>query len=166
MNREQKQDFIEGLQGTLSDASLVVVTRQSGMTVAEAKDLRGKMRSAGASYKVVKNTLAKIALKGTQFEGLSDDLTGPAALASSADPVAAAKVAVEYMNDNDKFEVVSGALNDQLLDIAAVKALAKLPSLDELRAKIVGVIAAPATKVATIIKEPGASVARVIAAKQ
>lgn len=164
MDRQQKKDFIEELSGSLEGASLAVVTRQSGMTVEESKELRARMREAGASFKVIKNTLAKIAIKGTQFEGLTDDLSGPAALAISKDPVAAAKVAVEYMNDNDKLEVVSGVLDAQVLDLAGVKALAKLPSLDELRAKILGVIAAPATKLATVVKEPGASVARVVSA--
>ena len=164
MDREQKKVFIKELSSSLENASLAVVTRQSGMTVSESKDLRTKMRAAGASFKVVKNTLAKIAVKGTKFEGLSEHLSGPAALAISEDPVAAAKVAVDYMNDNDKLQVISGVLDEKVLDLASVKALAKLPSLDELRAKILGVVAAPATKLATIIKEPGAGVARVISA--
>ena len=164
MNKEQKQIFIEELSSSLQDASLVVVTRQIGLTVSESTELRNKMRAAGASYKVVKNTLAKIAVQGTRFEGLGEYLHGPAALAMSADPIAAAKVAVEYMNNNDKFQVVSGVLNEKFLDLAAVKALAKLPSLDVLRATLLGVIMAPATKVATVIREPGASVARVISA--
>lgn len=162
MDRQQKQAFVEELSNNLKTASLVVVTRQSGMTVSESKDLRAKMRAAGASFKVVKNTLARIAIKDTKFESLSDHLKGPAALAASEDPVAAAKVAVEYMNDNEKFQVISGVLDDKVLELADVKALAKLPSLDELRAKIVGAISAPATKLATLIKEPGAGVARVV----
>lgn len=164
MNKEQKQVFIENLSEDLQKASLVIVSHQKGLTVSESTDLRCKMRAAGASFKVVKNTLAKIAVKGTKFEGLTDHLNGPAVLAISVDPVAAAKVAVEYMNDNEKFQVVSGVLDEKFLDLAAVKALAKLPSLDVLRATLLGVILAPATKLATVIKEPGASVARVISA--
>ena len=165
LNREQKKIFVDELSSALKKASLAIVTRQSGMTVAETTSLRNKMRAAGASYKVVKNTLAKIAIQGTPFEPLKDHLTGPAAIAASEDPIVAAKVAVEYMNDNNKFEVIGGVLNEKVLDLAAVKALAKLPSFDVLRSQILGVIMAPATKLATIIKEPSASVARVIAAR-
>ena len=164
MNKEQKQDFIGALSEDLQKASLVIVTHQTGLTVSQSTELRNKMRAAGASYKVVKNTLAKIAVKGTRFESLTDYLHGPAALAISVDPVAAAKIAVEYMNDNDKFQVVSGVLDEKFLDLAAVKALAKLPSLDVLRGTLLGVILAPATRLATIVKEPGASIARVISA--
>jgi large subunit ribosomal protein L10 len=164
VNKKQKQVFIENLSEDLQKASLVIVSHQKGLTVSESTELRNKMRAAGASFKVVKNTLAKIAVKGTKFEGLTEYLQGPAVLAISVDPVAAAKVAVEYMNDNDKFQVVSGVLDEKFLDLAAVKALAKLPSLDVLRATLLGVILAPATKLATVIKEPGASVARVISA--
>jgi large subunit ribosomal protein L10 len=164
VNKEQKQVFIESLSEDLQKASLVIVSHQKGLTVSESTDLRNKMRAAGASFKVVKNTLAKIAVKGTKFEGLTAHLNGPAVLAFSVDPIAAAKIAVEYMNDNDKFQVVSGVLDENFLDLAAVKALAKLPSLDVLRATLPGVILAPATKLATVIKEPGASVARVISA--
>lgn len=165
VNREQKKNFVDDLSSTLKKASLAIVTRQSGMTVAEVTDLRNKMRAAGGSYKVVKNTLAKLATQGTPFEALNDHLTGPTAIAASEDPIAAAKVAVEYMNDNDKFQVVSGVMDEKFLDLAAVKALAKLPSLDVLRAQILGVIMAPATKLATVIKEPSASLVRVIAAR-
>ncbi len=164
MNKEQKQDFIGALSEDLQKASLVIVTHQTGLTVSQSTELRNKMRAAGASYKVVKNTLAKIAVKGTRFESLTDYLHGPAALAISVDPIAAAKIAVEYMNDNDKFQVVSGVLDEKFLDLAAVKALAKLPSLDVLRGTLLGVILAPATRLATIVKEPGASIARVISA--
>lgn len=164
VNREQKKEFVKSLSKRLGQASLAVVVRQSGMTVAESTDLRNRMRKAGASFKVVKNTLAKIAVQGTPFEALSCHLMGPAALAVSEDPIIAAKVAVQYMNDNEKFQVVGGVLNEKILDLAAVQALAKLPSLDVLRSQLLGVLLAPATKLATVIKEPGASVARVIAA--
>ena len=123
-----------------------------------------RMRDAGARYKVAKNRLALIALEGTRYAPISEMLTGPTALATSADPVAAAKVAVDFAKTTDRFEIVGGAMGDTLLDVAVVKALAELPSLDELRAKIIGLIQAPASKIARTINEPGAMLARVIGA--
>ena len=143
---------------------MVGVTRNHGLTVAQSTALRGKMRDAGATYKVSKNKLAKIALDGTDYLSIGDMLTGPVGLASSIDPVAAAKVAVEFAKTNDKFEIVGGAMGATALDVAGVQALATLPSLDELRAKIVGLIVAPATKIATIAQAPAAQLARVLAA--
>ncbi len=122
------------------------------------------MREAGASFKVTKNRLAKIALKGTKFENLSDHFTGPTAVAASEDPVAAAKVAVEFANKNEKLQIVCGSLETEALDADAVKALAKLPSLDELRGKIIGLIQAPATKVAGVLQAPSGQLARVFGA--
>jgi large subunit ribosomal protein L10 len=122
------------------------------------------MRDAGASYKVTKNTLTLIALEGTTYASIGDMLTGPTALATSTDPVAAAKVVVDFAKTTDRFEIVGGAMGDTVLDVAGVKALAELPSLDELRARIVGLIQAPATKIARTINEPGAMLARVIGA--
>ena len=122
------------------------------------------MRETGASYKVAKNTLTLIAVEGTPYAPISDMLTGPTALATSVDPVAAAKVVVEFAKTNDKLEIVGGAMGETLLDVNGVKALAELPSLDELRAKIVGLIQAPASKIARTINEPGAQLARVIGA--
>ena len=122
------------------------------------------MRDAGAQFKVAKNRLAKIAIEGTQYGSISDLLTGPTALATSVDPVAAAKVAVDFAKTNDRLEIVGGAMGDTLLDVAGIKALAELPSLDELRAKIVGLIQAPATKIARTVSEPGAQLARVFGA--
>lgn len=143
---------------------MVVVTRNNGMTVAQSTRLRNLMRDAGATYKVSKNKLAKIALDGTDYGALGDMLTGPVGLASSVDPVAAAKVAVEFAKTNDKFEIVGGSMGATALDVAGVQALATMPSLDELRAKIVGLIVAPATKLATITQAPAAQIARVLSA--
>jgi large subunit ribosomal protein L10 len=164
MDRAQKAEAVAELNRTFSEVGVVVVTRNLGLTVAQSTTLRNRMREAGASYKVSKNKLAKIALEGTDYAGLSDLLTGPTALATSADPVAAAKAAIEFAKTNDKFEIVGGAMGKQLLDAEGVKALASLPSLDELRAKIVGLIVAPATKLATITQAPAAQIARVLSA--
>jgi large subunit ribosomal protein L10 len=164
MNRSEKTDAVAVLNATFNESAVVVVTRNLGLTVAQSTDLRLKMRDAGASYKVAKNSLTKIALADTQYSGLSDLLTGPTALATSGDPVAAAKVAVDFAKTNDKLEIVGGAMGDMLLDVDGVKALAALPSLDELRAKIVGLIQAPATKVAQVIVAPAGQLARVFGA--
>lgn len=164
MDRSQKSEAVAELKNTFSQVGVVVVTRNLGLTVAQSTVLRGKMRDAGASYKVSKNKLAKIALQDTDYAGLSDLLTGPVGLATSADPVAAAKAAIDFAKTNEKFEIVGGAMGSQILDAEGVKALASLPSLDELRAKLVGLIVAPATKIATITQVPAAQIARVLAA--
>ncbi|MEQ1548503.1 MAG: 50S ribosomal protein L10 [Chakrabartia sp.] len=162
MDRAQKTELVAELNRTFNEVSVVVVTRNLGLTVAQSTVLRNKMREAGASYKVAKNKLAKIAAEGTPYASLSALLTGPTALASSADPVAAAKVVVEFAKTNDKLEILGGAMGDTVLDVDGVKALATLPSLDELRAKIVGLLVAPATKLATITQAPAAQLARVL----
>lgn len=164
MDRSQKTEAVAELNRTFKEVGVVVVTRNLGMTVAQSTQLRNKMRDAGATYKVSKNKLARIALEGTDYTSLSDLLTGPVALATSTDPVAAAKVATEFAKTNDKFEVVGGAMGATALDAEGIKALASLPSLDELRAKIVGLIVAPATKLATITQAPAAQLARVLSA--
>jgi len=164
MDRAQKRETVAELKRTFDQTNVVVVTRNLGLTVAQSTDLRNRMRDAGARYKVTKNTLALIALEGTTYAPLSELLTGPTALATSADPVAAAKAAVDFARTNDRLEIVGGAMGETLLDAAGVKALAALPSLDELRARIVGLIQAPATKIARTISEPGAQLARVIGA--
>jgi len=164
MDRAQKAEFVAELKQTFSEVGVVVVTRNHGLTVAQSTQLRNKMRDAGAAYKVSKNKLAKIALDGTDYLSLGDLLTGPVGLATSVDPVAAAKVAVEFAKTNDKFEIVGGAMGATALDVDGVKALATLPSLDELRAKIVGLLVAPATKLATITQAPAAQIARVLSA--
>ena len=165
MNRNEKAELIETLQSTLSEAAAVVVTHQTGLTVAESSDLRGRMREAGAGFKVTKNRLTKIALQGTKYEGISDLFTGPTAMGTSADPVAAAKVLVNFAKENDKLTVIGGSLDGKVLDKAGVEALAKLPSLDDLRAKLVGLLNAPATQVARVTQAPAAKLARVIQAR-
>jgi large subunit ribosomal protein L10 len=164
MNRSEKTDAVAALNATFNEAAVVVVTRNLGLTVTQSTDLRNKMRDAGASYKVAKNRLAKIALNDTQYSPLSDLLTGPTALATSGDPVAAAKVAVEFAKTNDKLEIVGGAMGDTVLDVEGVKALASMPSLDELRAKLIGLVQAPATKVVQVIQAPAGQLARVFGA--
>ena len=164
MDRAQKKEAVAELKQTFNETSVVVVTRNLGLTVAQSTTLRNRMRDAGARYKVAKNRLALIALEGTRYQPISDLLTGPTALATSEDPVAAAKAVVEFAKTNDRLEIVGGAMGETLLDVNGVKALAELPSLDELRAKIVGLIQAPATKIARTINEPGAQLARVFGA--
>ena len=164
MDRAQKSEQVATLKQTFSETQVVVITRNLGMTVSQSTALRNRMRDAGASFKVTKNTLTLIALEGTTYAPIGDMLTGPTALATSADPVAAAKVAVDFAKTTDKFEIVGGAMGDTVLDLAGVKALAELPSLDQLRATIIGLIQAPATKIARTINEPGAMLARVIGA--
>ena len=164
MDRAQKQQLTSSLRDDLAGTSCVVITHQTGLTVAEVTELRRQMRSAGARYRVTKNRLARRALDGTPFEGLAPLFSGPTAIAFSQDPVAAAKAAVAYANRNTKLTIVGGGLQGQMLDAAGVKALATLPSLDELRAKIIGLLNAPATKLAVLLQTPGGQLARVMAA--
>jgi len=164
MDRSQKADSVAQLNATFNEVSVVVVTRNLGLSVAQSTDLRTKMRAAGASYKVAKNRLAKLAIKDTAYEGIGDYLSGPTALAWSTDPVAAAKAAVDFAKSNPKLEIVGGSMGGTLLDEAGVKALASMPSLDELRAKLVGLVNAPATKVAQLSTAPAAKLARVFGA--
>lgn len=165
MNRALKEELVLSVREKLSDASLVVVTRQTGLTVDESTQLRRVMREAGAEFKVLKNTLAQLAIKGTPYEGLSTYLTGPTALAFSVDPVSAAKVAVNFAKKNAKLSVVGGFMGGQVIDEKAVKTLADLPSLDELRSKLLGIFNAPATKLAVLAKEPATCIARVLLAR-
>lgn len=164
MDRAEKAAAVAELNRNFAEVGVVVVTRNLGMTVAQSTRLRDAMREAGASYKVSKNKLARIALDGTDYLSLGDMLTGPVGLATSIDPVAAAKVVVDFAKTTDKFEIVGGAMGATALDVAGVQSLATLPSLDELRAKIVGLIVAPATKLATITQAPAAQLARVLSA--
>ncbi|MDP9163725.1 MAG: 50S ribosomal protein L10 [Pseudomonadota bacterium] len=164
MDRSEKADLVAELKSVFTETSVVVITRNLGLTVAQSTDLRLKMRDAGAQFKVAKNKLAQIALEGTRYGSISDMLTGPTALSTSSDPVASAKIAVEFAKTNDKLEIVGGAMGDTLLDANGIKALAALPSLDELRAKMIGLIQAPASKIARTVAEPGAMLARVFGA--
>ena len=165
MNRQEKAELIETLQTTLNGSTTVVVAHQVGMTVAESSDLRAKMREAGAGFKVTKNRIAKLALNDTPHTALESLFTGPTAIGTSADPVAAAKVLVEYAEGNDKLTIVGGSMDGKSLDKAGVEALAKLPSLDELRGKLVGILQAPAAKLARVAQAPAGKVARVIKAR-
>src|SRR5258707_6295883 len=143
MDRSQKPDLVAELKGVFSETMVVVVPRNLGLPVAQSTELRRKMRDAGAQFKVAKNRLALIALEDTRYKPIGDLLKGPTALATSGDPVAAAKVAVEFAKTNDRLEIVGGAMGDTVLDVDGIKALAALPPLDELRATIVGLIQAP-----------------------
>lgn len=164
MDRNQKVQLVANLAKTFAETQVVVVTRNHGLTVAQVTDLRGRMREAGAQFKVTKNRLARIALEGTPYQDIGQLLVGPVGLATSADPVAAAKIAVEFAKSNEKFEIVGGCMAGTLLDVNGVKALAELPSLDELRAKLVGLLQAPATKIAQLSTAPASKLARVFAA--
>ncbi len=164
MDRAKKEELVVELNGAFANAGLVVVTQQSGLTVAESTDLRRRMRSEDASFRVTKNRLVKLALVGTPYEGIADLFEGPTAIAYSDDPVAAARVAVSFSKENDKLVVVGGAMAESRLDESAVKELAALPSLDDLRGKIVGLLNAPATKVAGVLQAPAGQIARVLSA--
>lgn len=154
MSRAQKEAEVQELGARFANDELVVLTHYSGLSVAQITDLRVQLREEGANFKVTKNSLAKIALKGTRFEGLTDMFTGPTGVASSVDSVAAAKVAHKFAKTNDKLIILGGALGEKLLNAAEVEALAKLPSLDEVRSKLVGLLQAPATKLAVLMQTP------------
>ena len=164
MDRSEKENMVASLKQVFEESTIVVVTHYSGLTMSDMTDLRGRMREAGASFKVTKNRLTKLALKDTDFEDLTDMFTGPTAIAYSDDPVAAAKIAVNYSKDNEKLIILGGAFNGEMLDIGAVTNLAKLPSLDELRGKLVAMIQTPATRIAGVLQAPAGQVARVIGA--
>ena len=164
MDRAQKAETVEALQAAFVGTSLIVVAHYTGLTVAEITDLRRRMLKAEASFRVTKNRLARIAIRGTNYENLDELFRGPTAIALSNDPVAAAKVATAYAKENEKFVILGGGLGTQRLDAAAVKALAALPSIDELRSKIIGLVLAPATQIARIVQAPGSQLARVIQA--
>lgn len=164
MDRSQKADSVAQLNAVFNEVGVVVVTRNLGLSVSDSTALRTKMRDAGASFKVAKNRLAKLALKDTLYVGLEEYLTGPTALAWSTDPVAAAKAAVDFAKSNDRLEIVGGSMGGQLLDANGIKALAAMPSLDELRGTIVGLVNAPATKIAQVVNAPAAKLARVFGA--
>jgi large subunit ribosomal protein L10 len=164
VDRSQKEELVASLHQTFAETNLVIVTQQAGMTVAEVSDLRRQMRAAGASYKVTKNRLTRLALEGTKFEALKELFTGPTAVAVSVDPVAAAKVCVSFAKANEKLVIVGGAMGETKLDATAIQSLATLPSLDQLRGKLIGVLQAPATKVAGVVQAPAAQLARVFSA--
>jgi len=164
MDREGKREFVAGLAQVFAETSMVVVTRNQGLTVAEVTDLRRRMRAAGAEFKVTKNRLTALALDGSAFDGIKPLLKGTTALAWSKDPVAVAKTVVDYARTNEKLELVGGALGARTLDAAGVRALAELPSLDQLRGKLLGLLQAPATKIAGVLQAPAGQLARVFGA--
>jgi large subunit ribosomal protein L10 len=164
VDRAQKQQLVETLQQDLADTVCMVVTHQTGLNVAEVTQLRRQVRSAGARFRVTKNRLARRALAGTPFETLAPLFTGPTAIAFSRDPIAAAKVVVAFANRNDKLSIIGGGLAGRPLDAAGVKELAGLPSLDQLRGRLIGLLQAPAARLATVLQAPAAQLARVLAA--
>lgn len=165
MDRAAKKKLVATLNDVFKDTGVIVVAHYSGMTVAQMTEYRSRIKEAGGSVKVAKNRLAKIALKETPVEAISDLFSGPTCIAYSDDPVAAAKITVEFSKTNKQLVVLGGAMGAKVLDPDSVKSLAALPSLDELRGKLVGLMQAPAGKIARIVKEPGTQIARVIQAK-
>jgi large subunit ribosomal protein L10 len=164
VDRGEKKELVEALKAAFKAANVVVVAHYSGLTVAQMQVLRRQMRQAGATVKIAKNRLAKIALDGTDVVAIAPLLRGPTLIAFSGDPVAAPKVAVDFARGHERFVILGGAMGKTALNPDGVKALASLPSLDELRAKLVGLIQAPATKIAQLVNAPAAKVARVIQA--
>ena len=164
MERAEKREFVTGLNEVFKASGSVVVARYAGITVAQMNDLRSKMRNAGGTVKVAKNRLAKIALQGTESEGMSDLFKGQTLIAYSVDPIVAPKIAMEFAKTNDKLVVLGGAMGATTLSADAVKSLATLPSLDELRGKLLGLIQAPAQRIATVVSAPASQLARVFAA--
>ena len=164
MDRAEKKEAVASLHDTFNKASVVVVAQYSGLTVAQMQRLRRQMKHAGARVQVAKNRLAQIALKGTDVAPIGPLLKGPTLIAHSSDPVAAAKAAVGFAKDHEKFVILGGAMAKTALDVEGVKSLATLPSLDELRAKLIGLLVAPATKIAQLTTAPAAKVARVVSA--
>lgn len=164
MDRLAKHEWVKSMNSAFNDTGLVVVAKHEGLTVAEVSDLRVKVRQEGASFKVTKNKLARLALKGTPHEGLADYFDGPTAVAYSQDPIAAAKVVAKFAKANKKLSIIAGGFSGQILSDMEVKALADLPSLDELRSKLLGLFLAPQTKVATLMNAPATQLTRVVSA--
>ncbi|AQS41281.1 MAG: 50S ribosomal protein L10 [Candidatus Tokpelaia hoelldobleri] len=164
MEKAEKREFVTWLNGAFKESGSVVVAHYSGLTVAQMNDLRSKMRAAGGSVKVAKNRLARIALQGTEGEAMTDLFTGQTLIAYSQDPITAPKVAVDFAKANDKLVILGGAMGATSLNADGVKSLASLPSLDELRAKLVGMISTPATRIAQVTSAPAAQLARVFGA--
>ena len=164
MDRTQKAEAVESLHAAFKETNFVIVAHYAGLTVAEVTKLRRNMLKAGANFRVAKNRLAKIALKGTQYENLEGLFTGPTGIAFSTDPVAAAKVAADFAKENEKFVLVGGGLGSQALNASAIETLAKLPSLDVLRASFLGLLQTPATRIAGVVQAPAGQIARVLKA--
>jgi large subunit ribosomal protein L10 len=164
MNRTQKQEWIESVNSNVKDAGILLVAHYKGLTVAEMTNLRVAVRKTGAGFKVTKNLLAKRAIAGTQYEKLSHLFKGPTAVAYATDPVSAAKALAEFAKKNEKLVLVGGAFGETILDKAAIQQLATLPSLDELRAKIIALLQTPATRIAGVLQAPAGQLARVFGA--
>ena len=164
MLRAEKTAIVEELQGIFSGAGVVVVTRFGGMNVAELQNLRGEMRKAGASFRVIKNRLAKRAIEGSEYEVIGSLMEGPTAIGYSADPVSAPKALTAFRKKNDKLEIVGGGLQSTLLDADAVKALADMPPIEEVRSKLLGVLVAPSTKIAALLNAPARDLVGIIGA--
>lgn len=164
MDRAQKQEMVSSLNKVFAAAEVVVVTHYSGLTVSEMTDLRSRLREAGASFKVTKNRLARLALEGTGCSPIAELMEGPTAIGYSDDPVAAPKVLAKFAKENEKLIIRGGIMGTQMLDVDGVKELGALPSLDELRGKLVGLISAPATRIAGVLQAPGGQLARVFGA--
>lgn len=166
MEKAKKQELIESMRASFADAGIVIVSHYKGLTVAEADELRRKVRAAGAKYQVTKNRLTKLALAGTAYEQLADMFKGPTAIAyANDDPVTVSKALTEFAKKSESFVILGGALGDSALKPKDIEALALLPSLDEVRGKLVGLLKAPATRVAGLLQAPAGQIARVIAAK-
>ena len=165
MNREEKAELIKKLNSTFNNAGVVVVTHQSGLTVDESTDLRVKMREVGAKYQVAKNRIVKLALKDTKYENIIDLFSGPTAIAVSEDPVSAPKIIFKFAKENDKLSIVGAGLDGKTLSVDEVKQLASLPSLDELRGKLVGLIKSPSQKLASVAVAPANKLVNVLHAK-
>jgi large subunit ribosomal protein L10 len=164
LERAEKREVVTALHDVFANTGVVVVAHYAGLSVAQMTRLRSDMRNAGGQVKVAKNRLVKLALEGTDAKGIADLLKGPTCLAYSADPVAAPKVAVKFAKANDKFVILGGAMGATVLDAKGVSSLADLPSLDELRSRLIGLVQAPASKIARTLNEPGAQLARVFGA--
>ena len=165
MDRAEKTELVASYNGIFADSGIVVVTHYSGLSVAEISDLRNRMAEVGGTVKVTKNRLVKLALAGTSAEGVEDLFSGPTAIAYSNDPMAAPRVTAKFAKENDKLQILGGLMGDMILDADGVKTLASLPSLDELRGKLVGLLSAPATKVAGVVQAPAGQLARIMGAK-
>ena len=164
MDRSQKAETVASLNAVFNEVGVAIVVRNLGLTVAQSTAMRGKIREAGATYKVAKNRLVRLAIQDTDYAGIGDMLTGPTAIASSVDPVAAAKAVVEFAKTNDKLEIVGGSMGALVLNADGIKALASMPSLDQLRGTIIGLVQAPATKIAQLVTAPAGKLARVFGA--
>ena len=165
MKRSEKKELVQKLKDELETSSSVIVAHYSGLSVEESDKLRSGMRSNGAKFKVTKNRLTKLALEQTQFKDIADLFAGPTAIAYSDDPVAPAKVAVNFEKKLDNFKIIGGGYDGEKIDLQKINFLATLPSMDELRGKIVGLISAPAQKIASIVKEPAGQIARLVSSK-